>query len=66
MKQDFNVSRCEYVMAALKNLFSVGNISYSELILVVFTESWLKFSRCWNENRTYGVDSCLAGGGAKK
>jgi hypothetical protein len=62
-KQDVNASRCEYVMAPLKNLFSAGNIMCSELILVVFTESWLKYSRCWNKNRRDGVDSCLAESG---
>jgi hypothetical protein len=64
-KQDVNVSRCEYVMSVLKNLFSARNIMCSELILVVCTESWLTFSRCWNKNRRDGVDSCLAESGGK-
>jgi hypothetical protein len=44
-KQDVNVSRCEYFMAVLKNIFSAGNIMCSEFILV-FAESWLMYSRC--------------------
>jgi hypothetical protein len=59
-KQIVNVSRCEYVTAALNNLFNAKNIMCSELTLDVFTESWLKFSRCWNKNRMDGVDSCFA------
>jgi hypothetical protein len=52
-------------MAALKIMFSAGNIMCSEQIFVVFSESWLKFSRCWNKNRRDGVDSGLAESGGK-